>query len=274
MDLESSHGTFVDNVRISALAPVFLNVDQSFHFGASTRRYFLREKLINGRGDDEFEVDVEIESGFSIAQTDLDNSTESNTVQNRRIPPIPQTLDEARRKMRHRPRVKFNDEEEVINPEDIDPSVGRFRNMVRTAVIPAAANKRQHDEAEDQLFDFYSPNQPKKKAKVASPATAANGTDRGMLGSFTSSTLGSLSLNAAPDLELYKPTLPAPKAPAAATAPQKYGPTTPMGAKQMLGVGTAAPFQTNDAYECPSKKKYAKEAWPKDMRPRSSSGVL
>jgi hypothetical protein len=50
--------------------------------------------------------------------------------------------------------------------EDIDPSVGRFRNMVRTAVIPAAANKRQHDEAEDQLFDFYSPNQPKKKAKV------------------------------------------------------------------------------------------------------------
>ncbi len=32
--------------------------------------------------------------------------------------------------------VRFNEEEEVINPEDIDPSVGRFRNLIQTAVIP------------------------------------------------------------------------------------------------------------------------------------------
>ena len=33
--------------------------------------------------------------------------------------------------------ITFNDEEEVINPEDIDPSVGRFRNLVQsTLVIP------------------------------------------------------------------------------------------------------------------------------------------
>ena len=32
--------------------------------------------------------------------------------------------------------ITFNEEEEVINPEDIDPSVGRFRNLVQTTVIP------------------------------------------------------------------------------------------------------------------------------------------
>ena len=32
--------------------------------------------------------------------------------------------------------ITFNDEEEVINPEDIDPTVGRFRNLVQTTVIP------------------------------------------------------------------------------------------------------------------------------------------
>lgn len=33
--------------------------------------------------------------------------------------------------------VTFNDEEDIINPEDIDPTIGRFRNMVQTSfVIP------------------------------------------------------------------------------------------------------------------------------------------
>lgn len=37
--------------------------------------------------------------------------------------------------------ITFNDEEEVINPEDIDPSVGRFRNLVHTSlVIPTKVN--------------------------------------------------------------------------------------------------------------------------------------
>lgn len=31
--------------------------------------------------------------------------------------------------------ITFNDEEEVINPEDIDPSVGRFRNLIQTTVV-------------------------------------------------------------------------------------------------------------------------------------------
>lgn len=37
--------------------------------------------------------------------------------------------------------VIFNEEEEIINPEDIDPSIGRFRNLVQTTVIPSSNNK-------------------------------------------------------------------------------------------------------------------------------------
>ena len=37
--------------------------------------------------------------------------------------------------------VSFNEDEEIINPEDIDPSIGRFRNLVQTTVIPTS-NKR------------------------------------------------------------------------------------------------------------------------------------
>lgn len=41
--------------------------------------------------------------------------------------------------------ITFNDEEEVINPEDIDPSVGRFRNLVHTSlVIPTKVNSIYH----------------------------------------------------------------------------------------------------------------------------------
>lgn len=34
--------------------------------------------------------------------------------------------------------ISFNEEEEIINPEDVDPSVGRFRNLVQTTVIPSS----------------------------------------------------------------------------------------------------------------------------------------
>ena len=31
--------------------------------------------------------------------------------------------------------VSFCEEEDVINPEDVDPSVGRFRNMIQTTLV-------------------------------------------------------------------------------------------------------------------------------------------
>jgi len=48
--------------------------------------------------------------------------------------------DEDKRKSLKRKKkgVTFNEEEEIINPEDIDPTVGRFRNLVQTTVIPTS----------------------------------------------------------------------------------------------------------------------------------------
>ena len=48
------------------------------------------------------------------------------------IPDAPVNPLKRKRKSVH---VSFADEEDVINPEDIDPSIGRFRNMVQTTVI-------------------------------------------------------------------------------------------------------------------------------------------
>uniref|UniRef100_A0A914HAM8 FHA domain-containing protein n=1 Tax=Globodera rostochiensis TaxID=31243 RepID=A0A914HAM8_GLORO len=275
VDLESSHGTFVDNVKIPALSPVFLNTDQSFHFGASTRKYYLGEKSLSSSGaGDEMDEDFELENSFSLAQSDLDNVTELNTANNRRIPTISQTLSEARLKLRQRPNVKFNEEEEVINPEEVDPNVGRFRNMVRTAVIPMSNTHRRQRDVEDQLFDFYTPSEPKKKKvpSTASPAGARLSASGCRPGSIT---LGSLSLNAAPDLELYSPALPSLAAAKIASQATKYGPSpAKSSSRQLLGVvGESvggAPLAA-EAEECPLKKKYAKEAWPADMRRRSGS---
>lgn len=38
--------------------------------------------------------------------------------------------------------VTFNEEEIIINPEDVDPSVGRFRNLVQTTVVIPAKRPR------------------------------------------------------------------------------------------------------------------------------------
>lgn len=42
---------------------------------------------------------------------------------------------------RKRKGVQFNEDEIVINPEDIDPSIGRFRNLVSSTVVPVQAKR-------------------------------------------------------------------------------------------------------------------------------------
>lgn len=66
--------------------------------------------------------------------------TEFNTAHNRRISMLgigddSETTTSSTKKKRRS--VTFNEEEELINPEDIDPSVGKFRNMVHSTVIKA-----------------------------------------------------------------------------------------------------------------------------------------
>lgn len=68
--------------------------------------------------------------------------TEFNTAHNRRISMlgIGEEADPgggSRSRKRKKRGVTFSEDEEIINPEDIDPSVGRFRNLVHTTIIPS-----------------------------------------------------------------------------------------------------------------------------------------
>jgi nuclear inhibitor of protein phosphatase 1 len=52
------------------------------------------------------------------------------------------STDEIRHTRKRKKRgVTFNEDDEVINPEDVDPSVGRFRNLVQSTVIPSKVRK-------------------------------------------------------------------------------------------------------------------------------------
>lgn len=105
-------------------------------------------------------------------------------MQNRRIPTIPITLEEARRKSKKRGNVVFLKDEEIINPEDVDPSIGRFRNLIKSAVV---GGKRK---ASDQ-------GNSKAKRNILLP-----GKDDASSSKYTS-VFGPAGLNAAPSLDLY-----------------------------------------------------------------------
>ena len=125
-------------MRIESEKPTQLPVDSTFHFGASTRYYILRERPQNaprpileeleeeaksvhqdggklGLPESEMELDVINSQKLGIADDDAGSRTAGG-----------------KRKKRS---ITFNDEEEVINPEDIDPNVGRFRNLVHTSLV-------------------------------------------------------------------------------------------------------------------------------------------
>ncbi|KAG6460916.1 hypothetical protein O3G_MSEX012302 [Manduca sexta] len=51
VDLGSTHGTYIGQMRLEAHKPTQLPIDSSFHFGASTRNYIIRERPTgNARG--------------------------------------------------------------------------------------------------------------------------------------------------------------------------------------------------------------------------------
>ncbi|TKR93720.1 hypothetical protein L596_008128 [Steinernema carpocapsae] len=220
IDMDSAHGTFLGKVRLPPLSPQFISEDMEFHFGASTRKYVLKPKVRSSRES------MDDENGEALANSlkdvDLDNLTEYNTALNRRVPQIPQTPEEARRKKKPRASISFIEDETVINPEDVDPSIGKFRNLVSTAVI-TPTNKRLADAS----GDHSSPH--KKIYRPIKDESAGKGPQFGKLNVTSLSGFG--MVNAAPSLDLYRD-LPEP---------------------------TTANQSDDDE---PHKKKYAKEAWP------------
>lgn len=268
VDLGSTHGTFIGQLKIEPHKPTFLPVDSQFHFGHSTRVYVLRARpqIPNIPIMEEFENEDEHADNDNLKlenELALDNITEYNTAQNRRITVIGMDRSDFPRSdlKRKKHSVTFNDEEEIINPEDIDPTIGRFRNLVYTTVIPT---KRARQYMED------TDNHPQKKENpvkgVHFPSSYHNDlyydipglhfndeegnshkTDEGGFPSYSSTIVAKLGLplpNPAPDVDLVD-NYPAP-------------------VENLLSSKTDV---------VPKKKKYAKEAWP-GKKPSTSSMLV
>lgn len=102
------------------------------------------------------------------------NLTEYNTAHNRRISMlgINDDIKMKRNKSSKRKRrnVTFNDEECIINPEDVDPNVGRFRNLIQTTIVPTKRSRI------DNNFMGYSTTTPATIAITSSDSKQMNPT--------------------------------------------------------------------------------------------------
>ena len=234
--------------------PTQLPIDSQFHFGASTRKYIIRERPQAGPRPimDELEKSASSDTdgrlmGLPETETELDNLTEFNTAHNRRITMIG-IPEEAGRKKPRKTRLTFNEEEMIINPEDVDPSIGRFRNMIESTVIP---KKRPRNEL--GIISSGLDQEAKFKAMMHHPQHFTSPTKMGLYddlpavigsgsGLFTSSLSSKLGLalpNPAPDIDMAAPVI---------------MPTTASTTASAMHL--EAQFEDPDE---PKKKKYAKE---------------
>nr|XP_023659516.1 nuclear inhibitor of protein phosphatase 1-like isoform X5 [Paramormyrops kingsleyae]XP_023659517.1 nuclear inhibitor of protein phosphatase 1-like isoform X5 [Paramormyrops kingsleyae] len=252
-----AHGTFLGHIRLEPHKPQQVPIDSTMSFGASTRLYTLREKPqaqpSAAAGESKAGEDEELRGllGLPEEETELENLTEFNTAHNKRISTL--TIEEGNldlprpKRKRRSSRVTFSEEEEIINPEDVDPSVGRFRNMIQTAVVPL---KRKRSDGRgglglEEAMARRTYNFPLSGGLYGDLPPTSNETGHHLAAAQSGSTiLGGLPLpfpNPAPEVDL---------APAAAQPPVTLNPTPAPG-----------PYVA-ELHNEPRKKKYAKEAWP------------
>lgn len=142
---------------------------------------------------------------------------------------------------RKRQGVSFNEDEEIINPEDIDPSIGKFRNLIQSTVVPSTQKRQKFaDNIGISLSEFKMPRSinsvvPQLYQDLPPESNSAGFNNVGMYSSL-SSKLGMTLPNPAPDVDME----------------QSYAQNAAFVPPQV---------QVTDSME-PKKKKYAKEAWP------------
>merc|ERR1712112_518003 len=229
-DLGSTHGTYIGNARLEANKPTQLPVDSVFRFGESTRRYVLRERP---------------KSMHRPIMEELDNLTEFNTAQNRRISMLGIAKDpENFVKKKRKSLITFNEEEDVINPEDVDPSIGKFRNMIQSSIIPKATERQQRGFGLSHHGHEHDPHKQRIiMSRVGPEAELYEDEDPAMFSTTLSSSLGLSLPNPAPSVEL--------------DTSDDGTILSPRGEKRGHGE-----IVDTDADSIPRKKKYAKEAWP------------
>ncbi|XP_068679948.1 nuclear inhibitor of protein phosphatase 1-like isoform X2 [Montipora foliosa] len=268
IDLKSTHGTFIGTIRLEPQKPTQVQVDSVIRFGASTRSYVLREKpampssaiKLSENVPDNAEPDNEENAkggllGLPESDTDLDDLTEFNTAHNKRISSL--GIEEGstnlagvtslKRKRKTSLSVAFREGEEILNPEDIDPTVGKFRNMIQTTlVIP---NKKMRGPV-SPMGNLTENITRRLQSFPYSQGLYSNLPGSGPIPEPTSPTSPSahhkprLTITSAPDVS--SPTLP--------TSPRIPVP-------EPIPAGPAMQNAPMTIAEAP-KKKYAKEAWP------------
>lgn len=272
IDNGSTHGTYIGRIRLESKKPTQVLIDSTISFGASTRAYIIRERpqgaggTVTGPSDSEIN-ESELEGGLlglPETETELDNLTEFNTAHNRRIAQLVDLSHEPPAQQRQvmtrkRSRVLFNEEEDIINPEDVDPSIGRFRNLIQTAVIPnkkqkmlmsgavtvssmASTDSKMRRKLSAGEADLYDDLPDVHNSSMPQPA--------GLIFS-TMSKLGLSVPNPAPEVDMEDNPF--------------VTPLVPPGGVRVdgsLGPAMIGPEMEAESGLGPKKKKYAKEAWP------------
>lgn len=165
---------------------------------------------------------------------------------------------------RKRKGVQFNEDEIVINPEDIDPSIGRFRNLIQSTVVPVAAKRAKMDINTMGLATSPSSSKSLQHSHSLVPSLYhgiddhATADGRGAPGGFDMDTtpsglttkLGIILPNPAPDVNPISTSAPAA---ASMMPPPVYNSIAPRSVKIL---------DKPDVSDEPKKKKYAKEQWP------------
>lgn len=271
VDLGSTHGTFIGSIRLEAHKPTQLQINSSFHFGASTRYYTLRERPSAGSRNIMEDIPMmDTSDGTYLGLpdgTELDNLTEYNTAHNRRISMLgiadeSNTYKKNMKNKRKRKGVQFNEDEIVINPEDIDPSIGRFRNLIQSTVVPVAA-KRSKMESTNPMGMSTSPSSSKTLHSHSHSLVPSlyHGIDDHPNPNMDMDTapsgltkLGLILPNPAPDVN--------PVSTASLMPPPMYNSVAPKSVK----------IREPEMPDEPKKKKYAKEQWPGRKQPLGLGG--
>ncbi|CAH8872667.1 unnamed protein product [Trichobilharzia szidati] len=329
IDLGSVHGTYIGKIKLEPQKPQQVPIDSELHFGASTRMYIIRERpnplySIPGNLSDPNSQSLDgngaigPENRSGIGQTsatnslelrysqlpqsevELDNLTEFNTAHNRRISSMVDVASNPTvlvHKKRRRPSqsVHFSDADEVINPEDVDPSIGRFRNLIQETFIPNKSVKGSHEGASlgvaaPEVSDTVRPSVKSNTEVNNSLQTSGNSLMHvsNLFGPSYSlaSKLGLPVPNLAPDVENepQEPTLPPtvamlhayahsrPGSFSAQLSEGKHG-VSRLSASDILGTSDEPESNSTAGQDTsldmglvessyPKKKKYAKEAWP------------
>lgn len=186
------------------------------------------------------------------------NLTEYNTAHNRKISTLGIAETFVAKKGSKRKRVHFNEDEIVINPEDIDDTIGKFRNLVQSTVVPVSHKRMRFDGSSGGSFSFPAPQHVEHKNILHHPIISAPtlyaglpSTSSELLSEAHDDSFGLYSSKLLPSLPNPAPEIEVSSKPSAIQIQFK----NPQHEHEPMD------FDLNEPKSM--KKKYAKEAWPK-----------